>query len=249
MQEGGSQEWGVGSGNGTDWEEGGKEKDTEGNQCTKDVEKVVIEETEWPCSMCSLNVLEDGLECVECEKWCHNDCSDAVKPTEYKQKPFTCPKCQERHGTKPSKTKDITTARRGKGRPKRSNSLPNKVRNKRNIEEVGSPEKTKSDLESSPIRSPNSKKAREEEEAETKAGKKKEKNKEKEGELPETKTNVDGIRETAGGCRILKPLKRLGRAISYYISSPEKVDIQKETRTDTMETNKQKECERRKGNG
>ena len=28
MQEGGSQEWGVGSGNGTDWEEGGKEKDT-----------------------------------------------------------------------------------------------------------------------------------------------------------------------------------------------------------------------------
>ena len=127
MQEGGSHEWGVGSGNGTDWEEGGKEKDTEGNQCTKDVEKVVIEETEWPCSMCSSNVLEDGLKCVECEKWCHVDCSDVVKPTEYKHKPFTCPKCPERRVLKINKTKDSTTSRKKMGRPKRSTSLPRSI--------------------------------------------------------------------------------------------------------------------------
>ena len=112
MQEGGSHEWSVGSGDGTDWKEGGKEKDTEGNQGTKDVEEVVTAEIEWPCSVCRLNVLVDGLECVKCQKWCHVDCLDVAKPTEYKHKPFTCPKCPERRVPKTNKTKDSTTSRK-----------------------------------------------------------------------------------------------------------------------------------------
>ena len=156
MQEGGSHEWSVGSGDGTDWKEGGKEKDTEGNQGTKDVEEVVTAEIEWPCSVCSSNVSDDGLKCVECKKWCHVDCSDVVKPTEYEHKPFTCPKCSERHVPKTNKTKDSTTSRKKRVSLKKSTSLPrslsiqssqaedqitNKGRNKRNIEDVGSPEK------------------------------------------------------------------------------------------------------------
>ena len=203
MQEGGSHEWSVGSGNGTDWEEGGKEKDTERNQGTRDVEEVVTAEIEWPCGVCESNVSDDGLKCVECEKWCHVDCSDVVIPAEYEHKPFTCPKCSERHVPKTSKAKDGATLIKRTDRPKRSISLPrsslreSSARIKRNIREVESPDKELTDVENKGITknntgSPDSKMIRMEEGKIQASDKKGCKKVEKDDKGGIGKTNIEG---------------------------------------------------------
>ena len=60
MQEGGSEEWGVGSGDNADREEGDIDKEPEGHQSPKDIDEEVTEEIKWPCSVCGLSVLEDS---------------------------------------------------------------------------------------------------------------------------------------------------------------------------------------------
>ena len=70
------------------------EKDTEGHP--KEVDEKV-EEKKWPCGVCEESVMEDGLECVACNKWYHfGECTDNISPNEYKTKPYTCPKCLEK---------------------------------------------------------------------------------------------------------------------------------------------------------
>ena len=91
-----------------------------------------------------------------------------VDPKEYKSKPFKCPKCSEKCVSKSNKAKDSTIVKRKPGRPsktkerrvspksrERSFSIPssqledriaNKVRSKRNIEELGSPETPEKEL-------------------------------------------------------------------------------------------------------
>ena len=88
MQEGGSEEWRVGKGEGIDGEVGDIDKNTEGHQSPKDVDEEDTEEIKWTCSVCELNVAEDGLECVVCRLWCHADCTEVIDPKEYKSKPF-----------------------------------------------------------------------------------------------------------------------------------------------------------------
>ena len=140
------------------------EKDTEGHP--KEVDEKV-EEKKWPCGVCEESVMEDGLECVTCKKWYHFDeCSDDIFPYEYRNKPYTCSKCLERSGDKTRKPKDDTKGRKRAGRQRRhsvpdyltgedwtankdkiAKSMGTKTKSKRNIEEVGSPEKTEKKLE------------------------------------------------------------------------------------------------------
>ena len=184
VQEGGSEEWGAGSGDETH-RESDIDKEAEGHQSPKDIEKEETEEIKWPCSMCGVSVSEDGLECVGpagCNMWCHADCADVIYPRECNSKPFKCPKCSEKPVSKASKAKD-RKIRKGKlGRPPKNkdrnlsitiknlsisssqakDQIVKKASSKRNIEEVGSPEKTGKNLGASPIKSPNSKKPREE---------------------------------------------------------------------------------------
>ena len=181
MQEGGSEERGVGSGDNADREEGDIDKEPEGHQSPKDIDEEVTEEIKWPCSVCGSNVLEDGLECVDpagCKMWCHADCSDVLDPRKM-SKPFKCPVCSDKPVSKANKAKDSKIVKKKLGRPPKNRNLSitiknlsisssqvedqkaKKTNNKRNIDEVGSPEKTEKDLGASPIKSPNSKKARE----------------------------------------------------------------------------------------
>ena len=188
MQEGGSEERGVGSGDNADREEGDIDKEPEGHQSPKDIDEEVTEEIKWPCSVCGSNVLEDGLECVApagCKMWCHADCSDVINPRECRSKPFKCPKCSDKPVFKANKVKDSKIGKRKLGRPPKNkernlsitiknlsisssqakDQIVKKASSKRNIEEVGSPEKTGNNLGASPIKSPNSKKAKEDGEA------------------------------------------------------------------------------------
>ena len=48
MQEGGSEERGVGSGDNADREEGDIDKEPEGHQSPKDIDEEVTEEIKWP---------------------------------------------------------------------------------------------------------------------------------------------------------------------------------------------------------
>ena len=141
------------------------------------------EEIEWPCGVCGMSVSDDGLECVGCKKWYHGDCSEVLNPIEYRVKQYKCLNCTDKRVSKSSKTKDGAIIKRP-GRPpksrersvspkpkERSLSIPRtqaekrlakKARSKRSIEDVGSPEKPEKELGASHIKSPNSKKAREE---------------------------------------------------------------------------------------
>ena len=175
MQEGGSEEWGVGSGDEADREEGDIDKEPEGHQSPKDIDEEVTEEIKWPCSVCGSNVLEDGLECVGpagCNMWCHADCSDVIDPRKCMCKPFKGPKCSEKTVSKANKAKDSKIVKKKLGRPPKNRNLSitikklsisssqaegqkaKKTSSKRNIEEVGSPEKTEKDLGASPIKAP-----------------------------------------------------------------------------------------------
>ena len=135
------------------------------------VEEKLAEEMEWPCGgICGENVTEDGIECVVCEKWYHVDCTDVVSPNDYISKPYTCKECSEKDRKKAKKPKDSTRGKGKVGRPKtreRCHSIPNyltkedwiknkewiaknieiKLKNKRNINKVGSPDKTETILE------------------------------------------------------------------------------------------------------
>ena len=116
MQEGGREEWSDWSGDVRD-REGDKNKKSEGHESPKDIE--VVEEIEWPCGVCGLNVSDDGLECVGCEKWYHGDCSEVLNPIEYRVKQYKCLKCTEKRVSKSSKTKDGAIIKRP-GRPPKS---------------------------------------------------------------------------------------------------------------------------------
>ena len=140
------------------------EKDTEGHP--KEVDEKV-EEKKWPCGVCEESVTEDGLECVACNKWYHfEECSDDILPHEYENKPYTCSKCLESGGDKAKKPKDNTKGKKKAGRPRRhsipsylteedwaankdriAKNIESKIKSKRNINEVGSPEKTETKLE------------------------------------------------------------------------------------------------------
>ena len=94
-------------------------------------------------------------------------------------KPFKCPVCSDKPVSKANKAKDSKIVKKKLGRPPKNRNLSITIKNlsisssqvedqkakktnsKRNIDEVGSPEKTEKDLGASPIKSPNSKKARE----------------------------------------------------------------------------------------
>ena len=112
MQEGGSEEWRVGKGEGIDGEVGDIDKNTEGHQSPKDVDEEDTAEIKWPCSVCEMNVTDDGLKCVECSLWSHVDCTEVIDPKEYKSKPFKCPKCAEKCAPKTIKAKDSTTEKK-----------------------------------------------------------------------------------------------------------------------------------------
>ena len=140
----------TGSETDTDRVEGANEKDS------VEVEEKLVEEIEWPCAICGKNVPDDGIKCAECEKWCHIEgCTDVVSPNDYRSKPYSCQKCSDKSGGK-SKPK-----KRGRPKRERSNSLPSSqakdwiankdwiaknIKNKRNIDEVGSPEKNRNKI-------------------------------------------------------------------------------------------------------
>ena len=105
-----------------------------------------------------------------CEKWYHVDCTDVVSPNDYINKPYTCKECPEKDRKKTKKPKDSTRGKGKVGRPKRrqrsrpiqsyltkedwkagrdwlAKNIEIKLKNKRNINEVGSPDKTETILE------------------------------------------------------------------------------------------------------
>ena len=164
---------------------------------------------EYPCIICKEDVEKDGLKCVCCEEWCHTDFCTEVENLDkyiYKKKPFTCPVCMEKQG---KKGKGDTGKKRGRppGKLNKQDLMekPNKsieriespARNKRNIREVGSPDKELTDLENkgktkNNTGSPDSKMIRMEEgkiqASDKKGGKKTEKD--DKGEIG--KTNIEG---------------------------------------------------------
>ena len=139
-------------------------RDTEGHP--EVIDDKIEEDLKWPCGACGEDVTVDGVQCGFCKKWYHVDeCteSEVISPNEYLSKPYTCPKCIEKSEGKAKKVKDSTNdsskVKRKAGRPPRrvrSNSIPsslteewvdNNINNKRNIDEVGSPDKTESKAE------------------------------------------------------------------------------------------------------
>ena len=100
-------EWNkTGSRTKTDRVEGENEKDKEGHP--KEVEEKLAEEMEWPCGVCGKNVTEDGIECVDCKKWCHvEECAEILTPSEHKLKPYTCPKCSGKGGKKQKRSRIV----------------------------------------------------------------------------------------------------------------------------------------------
>ena len=137
------------------------ERDTEGHPGV--IDDKLEEDLKWPCGVCGDEVTVDGVKCGSCNKWYHVDeCTEIISPNEYLTKLYTCPKCIEKSGGKAKKVKDSTNdsskIKRKAGRPKRArcNSIPssltkewveNNINNKRNIDEVGSPDKTESKAE------------------------------------------------------------------------------------------------------
>ena len=87
---------------------------------------------EWPCGICGKNVIEDGIKCVECEKWCHVEgYTDVVSPNDYISKPYSCKKCSEKSRGKAKKPKDSSKGKKGwqtkmKGEKPFYPKLPNK---------------------------------------------------------------------------------------------------------------------------
>ena len=131
VQEGGSEEWGVGSGDDADREEGDIDKEAEGHQSPKDIDEEVTEEIKWPCSVCGSNVLEDGLKCVDpagCKMWCHADCSDVLDPRKM-SKPFKCPICSDKPVSKANKAKDSKIVKKRLGRPPKNRNLSITIKN------------------------------------------------------------------------------------------------------------------------
>ena len=138
------------------------ERDTEGHPGV--IDDKLEEDLKWPCGVCGDEVTVDGVKCGSCNKWYHVDeCTEIISPKEYLTKLYTCPKCIEKSGGKAKKVKDSkndsSKEKRKAGRPPRrarSNSIPssltkewvdNNINNKRNIDEVGSPDKTESKAE------------------------------------------------------------------------------------------------------
>ena len=181
-----------GSGNIEGGNRGEINKDEQQNDEEKDNKK------EYLCIMCKEDVQEDGLECVCCKEWCHTDECSGVENLEeyiYKKKPYTCPVCMEkqikkgkgenikRRGRPPSKTSKHDLMEK---HSKSVEQIESPARNKRNISEVGSPDKELTDLENQGISknntgSPDSKICRIEEEKPQGSDKKGGKKVEKEG--------------------------------------------------------------------
>ena len=86
-----------------------REKDGNGNiegGNPKEADKKLEEEKKWPCGVCEENVMDDGIECVVCNKWYHvGECTDTISSSEFRTKPYTCPKCLEKSGGKVKKPK------------------------------------------------------------------------------------------------------------------------------------------------
>ena len=134
------------------------EKDTEGHPKVRDGK--LEEDLEWPCGVCGDNVTVDGVRCADCNKWCHVDgCTEITSPNEYLIKPYTCSKCLEKGVDKAKKKKKPGRRRRNSIPTKLTEedwtankdwiekNIESRIKSKRNINEVGSPEKNETQLE------------------------------------------------------------------------------------------------------